>query len=62
MGGVARVLFLGDVLGSEVYHFGGRMARKFHLNYATRVSVLIRKDPAKWVPIWKHHMTQYLRG
>jgi hypothetical protein len=37
------------------------MARRFHLRYATRVAQLIGSDPAKWVPIWKHHMTQYLR-
>jgi hypothetical protein len=62
VGSVARVLFLGTGLGNAIFISGGCMARKFHLNYATRVAVLIGKDPAKWVPIWKHHMTQYLGG
>jgi hypothetical protein len=36
------------------------MVRQFNLKYATRVAQLISKDPKKWIPIWKHHMTQYL--
>jgi hypothetical protein len=56
------VLFLVSYLGFEIYRSGGSMARRFNLRYATRVAALIPSNPVKWVPIWKHHMTQYLKG
>jgi hypothetical protein len=60
LGSNANFLLLDSYLGSQLYSSGCRMANQFHLDYARRVAKLINRDPKKWIPIWKHHMTQYL--